>query len=153
MTEATTGLDAVDHPYDLAMRMWGTLNMKQTVRWLDPAVPILRQKAYSNRETSFAAPVLRADQLMSVGRRHLLHVEYETEPDAGLVQRMYDYRGRVMRRFPGRRITQHIIVLGGGQVRGHDDFEANGFALDLKVIYLRDCDPASFMSEAFLAPF
>jgi hypothetical protein len=82
-----------------------------------------------------------------------MHVEYETSPNSDLVRRMYEYRGRIMREYPGFRLTQYVIVLGTGTVRGHDDLDRFGFVLDVRVIYLRQYDPAMFLADPLLAPF
>jgi len=80
-----------------------------------------------------------------------MHVEYETSPRNGLVTRMFNYRGRIMEQHPKAYLTQHILVLGNGRIRGHDDVR-NGFILDLRIIYLRECDPADFLKDPVLAP-
>jgi hypothetical protein len=57
-----------------------------------------------------------------------------------------------MKHYPDAQFTQYVIVLGNGLVRGHDDLERFGFALDLRVIYLRERDPAEFLTSPELAP-
>jgi len=59
----------------------------------------------------------------------------------------------MMREYPGFRLSQHVLVLGNGQVRGYDDLPTFGFALDVRVIYLREHDPAEFLANPVLAPF
>ena len=56
---------------------------------------------------------------------------------------MLVYCGLIMRTYPGNRLTQYVLVLGGGgRIRGHDDLARYGFALDLIIIYVRELDPA-----------
>jgi hypothetical protein len=64
---------------------------------------------------------------------------------------MFNYRARIMTLYPQMRLTQHVLVLGNGRVRGHDDVR-NGFTLDLRVIHLREQDPADFLIDPVLAP-
>ena len=82
-----------------------------------------------------------------------MQVEFETSPGSDLVQRMLDYRSRIMYRHPGYHLTQYIVVLGSGLVTGFDDLERLGFALQVKVVYLRDCDPQEFLGNPAMAPF
>jgi hypothetical protein len=81
-----------------------------------------------------------------------MHVEYETSPGPDLARRILEYRARIMKHYPDAQFTQYVIVLGNGLVRGHDDLERFGFALDLRVIYLRERDPAEFLTSPELAP-
>jgi hypothetical protein len=81
-----------------------------------------------------------------------MHVEYETSPGPDLARRMLEYRARIMKHYPDAQFTQYVIVLGNGVVKGHDDLEQFGFALDLRVIYLREHDPAEFLGSPELAP-
>jgi len=97
-----------------------------------------------------AAPRLRrgrADLILEVGPQRLMQVGFETSPGSDLVQRMLDYRSRIMYRHPGYHLTQYIVVLGSGLVTGFDDLERLGFALQVKVVYLRDCDPQEFLGN------
>jgi hypothetical protein len=70
----------------------------------------------------------------------------------GLVARMLIYRGLIMREHPGAVISQYVIVLGEGRVRGHQDLAGQGFALDLGLVYLRDRDPEGLLTDLTLAP-
>lgn len=150
--------DEEGHPrihqlYDAAMRWWAESHLAAVAGWLDPSVAGLPAGAFVPQPTSFTVPVIHADLLLTAGPGRLMHVEYETRPDAGLVGRMYDYRGRIMRQHPGMRLGQFVIVLGEGHVRGHDDLATTGFALDLQVIHLREHAPADFLADPVLAPF
>jgi len=95
---------------------------------------------------------LSADLLLQVGPDRLVHVEYMRTATRDLVARMLIYRGLIMRRYPRARLTQHVIVLGDGTVRGHRDREHSGFELDLDLLYLRDLDPAVLLARPSLAP-
>jgi hypothetical protein len=154
MGETTTqGLDELRQVYDMAMRLWADECLMEMAKWLDPSVSGLPRSAFRKLPTAFAAPLVTADLLVVAGRRRLLHVEYESRPQDDLVRRMYEYRGRMMREFPGYRLTQHIVVLGAGVVRGFDDLDRFGFALDVRLVYLRERDPAEFLADPVWAPF
>jgi hypothetical protein len=153
VTDATGGLDDLFHVYDAAMRLWAESSLPEVAAWLDPALTGVPASMFQKKPTAFAAPVVQADLLVQVGPQKLMHVEYESSPDKDLVRRMYDYRGRIMREYPGFRLTQYVIVLGTGTVEGYDDLERFGFLLDVRVVYLREHDPADFLKDPLLAPF
>ena len=144
--------------FDEAMRSWAESSPARLATWLDPSVAGLPTEAFVLHSTALhdqtlRDPVIRPDLAIGISRERVMHVEYETAPRADLVDRMYDYRGRLRRDHPGRRITQHVIVLRDGQVRGHDDPDTNGFSLVLNPVYLRERDPGEFLNDPFLAPF
>jgi hypothetical protein len=140
-----------DQPYDAAMRRWAERNLPTVAGWLDSTVAGLPTTAFTQRPATFALPSVVADLLTTAGKDRLMHVEYETAPGKDLVTRMFNYRARIMSLYPKAHLTQYIIVLGNGRVRGYDDLR-NGFTLDLRIIYLRDCDPAEFLKDPVLAP-
>lgn len=91
-----------------------------------------------------------ADLVAAVGDDLLCHVEYVRRPDRSLLPRLLVYRGLLMERHPGRRLTQHVVVLGGGRVVPHGP--TDGFTLDLGVLYLREVDPGRLLATPSLAP-
>jgi hypothetical protein len=137
--------------YDAVLRRWAQHNLPTVAGWLDPTVAGLAPAAYTEQPATFALPTVTADLLIGAGRNRLMHVEYESCPRRTLVTRMFNYRARIMTLYPRARLTQFVIVLGDGRVRGHDDV-SNGFILDLRVIYLREHDPAEFLHDPVLAP-
>jgi hypothetical protein len=139
--------------YDHAMRRWGESNLAEVASWLQPGVAHRPEKDFVRLSTAFAVPVIHADLLAGVGDDLLLHVEYESRSSGEIVRRMYDYRGRIMREHPGKRLEQYVIVLARGKVTGYADLELHGFALDLHVICLREHRPAEFLTRPLLAPF
>ena len=146
------------HLYDARMRLWAESSLAEVAAWLDPSVARLPVESFTKQSTALTAPfsnapLLHADLVIAVGTDRLMHVEYETSPGPELVWRMYDYRGRIMREYPDRRLTQHVIVLGNGRLTGYDDLAARGFALDLNPVYLREHDPTECLSDPLLAPF
>ncbi len=97
----------------------GESNPVGLAAWLDPSLADLSQEALLKKSTALHdpllnAPVLHLDLLLTIGAHRVMHVEYETSPRPGLAERMYDYRARLRREYPGRRLTQHVIVLGEG---------------------------------------
>lgn len=89
--------------------------------------------------TSFTSQKREADFLARVQPGRLVHAEYISRPGPDMYARMLDYRARIMHRYPDESLIQYAIVLGRGQLRIRDDPEA-GFALGLRVVYLRDVD-------------
>jgi hypothetical protein len=151
--EATSGLDELDQVYDASMRLWAETSVVEVARWLDPLLTGVPGVLFRRLAASLVVPVMTADLLVQAGDKQLLHVEFETSPEADLVQRMFEYRGRIMRLFPEFRLTQYVIVLGSGNVVGFDDLERFGFALDVRVIYLRERNQEDFLTNVLLAPF
>jgi hypothetical protein len=98
----------------------------------------------------FTAESSRADLLVRVGPKRLLHAEYIRTPRADVYVRMIGYRAQIMRRYPNMTLTQYAIVLGTGRLRSGDDPE-NGFFLGLRTIYLSRTDPSEFLSRPGLA--
>jgi hypothetical protein len=92
----------------------------------------------------FPVGKLSVDLLLRVGPKQIAHVEYTRKATGDMVARMMIYRGLIQRAYPKHHITQHILVLGDGSVRGHDQPDRYGFSLHLNVVYLRRHDPASF---------
>jgi hypothetical protein len=102
--------------------------------------------------TEFKMTKRAVDLLARVGPGRLMHVECTIRATQTLVARMLVYRGLIMQSHPKHHISQHIVVLGDGTVRGYDDFAGNGFALDLNLLYLRSADPQAFLDRAGFAP-
>ena len=92
------------------------------------------------------------DLLLEVGPGRLIHVEYARRATPELVARMLEYRGLIMKKYPGFHLRQFIVVLGEGTVTGFDDLELNDFALKLGLLYLREADPEQFVWGPNFAP-
>ena len=142
----------IEQKYDAAMRHWAEQHVSTVAGWLDPTVADLAPSAFQKQAATFAVPAITADLLTTAGKNRLMHIEYETSPRRGLIARMFNYRARIMMLYPRTRLTQHVIVLGNGRVRGHDD-ESNGFILHLHVVYLREREAADYLKDPVLAPF
>jgi hypothetical protein len=153
VSEAESGLSGLFHVYDAAMRLWAETSLVEAARWLDPSLHAVPARDFEKLSSVLVTPVIKADLLLRTGPGRLMHVEYETTPEAGLVERMLDYRIRMMREYPGHRLTQYVVVLGSGTVIGFDDQERYGFTVDVRAVYLRDHEPAEFLNDVLLAPF
>ena len=147
MSEAESGLAELHHAYDAAVRLWAEVAPAEVRGWLSPSMAGRLPAVFERRQARLVVPVAEADLIMEVGPQRLMQVEFETSPGSDLVQRMLDYRSRIMYRHPGYHLTQYIVVLGSGLVTGFDDLEQLGFALQVKVVYLRDCDPQEFLGN------
>jgi hypothetical protein len=101
---------------------------------------------------AFPAGTLSADLLLQVAPNRLVHVEYARRAEPDLAIRMLGYRWAIMRDHPKKQLSQHIVVLGEGRIKGHDDLTVTGFQLDLNVVYLRDLEPATLLKDPSLAP-
>jgi hypothetical protein len=144
--------------FDEAMRTWAQSSPARLAAWLDPSVAGLPAGEFvlhssELNDSELRKRVIRPDLVVGVGSQRIMHVEYETSPRANLAHRMLKYLDRLMDDHPGRRITQHVIVLRDGWVRGHDELSTRGFALDLKPVYLREHAPDEYLSDPFLALF
>jgi hypothetical protein len=69
-----------------------------------------------------------------------------------LIQQLMIDRALIMLAYPEDRLSQHVIVLGEGTVRGHDEPARRGFSLKLNIVYVRDLDPEVLLGSANLAP-
>ncbi len=62
--------------------------------------------------TELSVEPIRADSLILLESDELvLHLEFQTQPDASIPFRMLDYRVRVYRRFPRKQMRQVVIYL------------------------------------------
>ena len=103
---------------------------------------------------SFASPqeVKHTDALLRVGPDRLAHLEYQCRAANDLVARMWIYFGSIMRWYPEAQITQYVLVLGKGRVEDPSDDTKRSFWKSVVMIFLREMDPAIFLSEVNLSP-
>jgi hypothetical protein len=95
---------------------------------------------------------LTADLILRLGPQRLANIEYVTTVRPGLVTQLLGYRFAIMRDYPDHELTQHVIVLGDGTVRGHDELTRWHFVLELHVLYLRHLEAAAFLKDPRTAP-
>jgi predicted transposase YdaD len=94
---------------------------------------------------------LWADLIARLDPHRQAHVEFVHTPARDLLDRMLEYRARILRRDPGQTLDQHILVLADGQVP--DRLTDGGrYPFDVTVTYLRDHDPTVFLADPTLAP-
>jgi hypothetical protein len=103
---------------------------------------------------SFASPqgVGHTDALLRVGPDRLAHLEYQCRAVNDLVARLWVYLGAIMSWHPEAQITQYVLVLGKGTVEEPSDETKRDFWKRVVVIFLREMDPAVFLSEVNLSP-
>lgn len=99
---------------------------------------------------------IRADSLILQSDDELvLHLEFQTEPDADIPFRMADYRLRVYRRFPDKKMRQAVIYL---KRTNSDLVYQNAFVLSdtrhkFQVIRLWEQPTEIFLNAPGLLPF
>jgi hypothetical protein len=153
MNTAESGLAELYHVYDTAARVWADVAATGLAGWLEPNLAGTSPPVIDRKNARLAVPVVEADLILQVGPKRLMQIEFETSPGSDLAKRMLDYRARIMNEYPEYELTQYVIVLGSGVVPRFDDMEQLGFALAVKVVYLRDYPPQDFLISAALAPF
>ncbi|WNZ23737.1 Rpn family recombination-promoting nuclease/putative transposase [Leptolyngbya sp. NK1-12] len=99
---------------------------------------------------------IRADALILLQAEDMvLHLEFQTQPDASIPFRMIDYRLRVYRRFPQKAMHQFVIYLSATE---SDLVQQTAFVLprtrhEFEVIRLWEQNPESFLQTPGLLPF
>lgn len=99
---------------------------------------------------------IRADALILLQSDEVvLHIEFQTEPKANIPFRMTDYRLRVYRRFPHKKMLQVVIYL---QQTNSEKVYQKTFTLErtrheFDVIRLWEQDPDVFLQSSGLLPF
>ena len=107
----------------------------------------------SSRELS--SEPIRADALILLQSAELvLHIEFQTEARAEIPFRMADYRLRVYRRYPNKRIHQVVIYLKptSSELVYQDSFEIPGTRHEFQVIRLWEQPEELFWQSTGLLP-
>ncbi len=106
--------------------------------------------------TELSLEPIRADALILLQSDEIvLHIEFQTEPKAGIPFRMADYRLRTYRRFPRKRMHQVVIYL---QPTASELVQQNAFVLEntrheFGVIRLWEQQSDIFLNTPGLLPF
>jgi predicted transposase/invertase (TIGR01784 family) len=106
--------------------------------------------------TELSIEPIRADALILLQSEELvLHLEFQTDPDADIPFRMADYRLRVHRRFPNKQMRQVVLYLR--QTRSELVYQ-NSFSLEntqhqFEVIRLWEQPTEIFLQASGLLPF
>ena len=99
---------------------------------------------------------IRADALILLQSEEvILHLEFQTQPDASIPFRMADYRLRVYRRFPQKSMYQVVIYLTETKSPEvyKDRFEIDSLQHEFRVIRLWEQPTAVFLGSSGLLPF
>ncbi|MES1025707.1 Rpn family recombination-promoting nuclease/putative transposase [Gloeocapsa sp. BRSZ] len=99
---------------------------------------------------------IRADALILLQSDEVvLHVEFQTKPDAGIPFRMADYRLRVYRRFPQKRMRQVVIYLAqsASELVYQTSFIIDNLQHQFTVIRLWEQPTEIFLQTPGLLPF
>jgi len=98
---------------------------------------------------------IRADALILLNSEDfVLHIEFQTEPDPTMGFRMADYRLRVFRRFPNKRMRQVVIYLTRSisELVYQSAFEIPGTRHEFEVIRLWEQPTQLFLEATGLLP-
>ena len=98
---------------------------------------------------------IRADALILLNSEEVvLHIEFQTEPDPSMGFRLVDYRLRVFRRFPQKRMRQVVIYLtrSSSELVYQTVFEIPGTRHEFEVIRLWEQPVAPFLEATGLLP-
>lgn len=105
--------------------------------------------------TELSAEPIRADSLiLEQSEDVVLHLEFQTEPDATMPLRMLDYWVRVYRRFPHKTMHQVVIYLKKTQSEQvyRDRFQVGNTVHTYRVVRLWEQPLAPFLSYPGLLP-
>ncbi len=100
----------------------------------------------------FTLTTRKVDLLARVGPAQLMHVEYARRATSDLVPRDAGLPGPDYEAVSETSSKPAHRGAGEGTVDGHDDFAENDFAVNLRLLYLRDADPDRFVPEVNFAP-
>ena len=106
--------------------------------------------------TELSLEPIRADALILLQSDEVvLHIEFQTKPDDDMPFRMADYRLRVYRRFPNKRMHQVVIYLAKTESDKvyQTTFTTESLRHEFSVIRLWEQPPSDFLSTPGLLPF
>lgn len=106
--------------------------------------------------TELSLEPIRADALILLQSDEVvLHIEFQTKPDDDMPFRMADYRLRVYRRFPKKRMHQVVIYLDKTESEKvyQTTFIAGSLQHEFSVIRLWEQPPEVFLTAPGLLPF
>lgn len=132
--------------HDNALRWLAVHDLVTLCRWIG----VEADEGSVRISESLPAATQYADLVIEVAPGQLAQVEFVTTVESDLPVRMHEYRSRLMRRQPGWRLRQHVVVLGRGEVLETHGDEDHWYRLF--VTYLRDQDPKELLSHPSLAP-
>jgi predicted transposase/invertase (TIGR01784 family) len=106
--------------------------------------------------TELSIEPIRADSVMLLqGLKDILHIEFQTDPKSDIPMRLADYRLRLHRKFPDKRIHQVVIYLR--ETRSdwvyQNYFEIPGMYAEFNVVRLWEVPAEELMMFPGLLPF
>ena len=108
------------------------------------------------KPTELSIEPIRADSLIFLESDDLvLHVEFQTDPQADIPFRMLDYRLRIYRRYPHKAVYQVVLYLrkSGSNLAKATIFELPGTRHEFNVIRLWEINPETLLQAPGLLPF
>jgi predicted transposase/invertase (TIGR01784 family) len=106
--------------------------------------------------TELSLEPIRADSLILLQSSDLiLHTEFQTAPDPTMPFRMLDYRVRVYRKFPEKRMIQVVIYLRPTESRDvyQTSFEIDNLSFQFQVIRIWEVPSQNFFQSPGLLPY
>lgn len=146
MSERGSTVDRPGPVHDNALRWLAVHDLVTLCRWIG----VDADEGSVRISEALPATTQHADLVVGLSPGRLAHIEFVTTVGADLPLRMHEYRSRLMRREPGCRLEQHVLVLGRGQLR--DEYGDAEHWFRLHVTYLRDRDPSELLGSPSLAP-
>ncbi|MEM8638335.1 MAG: Rpn family recombination-promoting nuclease/putative transposase [Cyanobacteria bacterium P01_G01_bin.54] len=107
------------------------------------------------KPTELPSESIRADSLLLQGKDVVLHVEFQTKPDATIPRRMADYYLRIHKQFPQKRVYQVVIYLRASRspLVKETQFQSQGMTHQFKVVRLWEQPREVFWDVPGLLPF
>lgn len=99
---------------------------------------------------------IRADSIIFLqSDKLILHIEFQTEPDPDMAFRMADYRLRLYRKFPHKKVYQVVIYLRktNSELVQQNTFKLSKMSHEFNVIRLWEESPEKFLRLRGLLPF
>lgn len=98
--------------HDNALRWLAVHDLVTLCRWIG----VEADEGSVRISEALPATTQYADLVIGVAPGRLAQVEFVTTVGNDLAVRMHEYRSRLMRREPGCRLEQHVLVLGRGDL-------------------------------------
>ncbi|MEM8637787.1 MAG: Rpn family recombination-promoting nuclease/putative transposase [Cyanobacteria bacterium P01_G01_bin.54] len=104
--------------------------------------------------TELISEPIRADSLLLQGQDVVLHVEFQTQPDAAIPERMAQYYLRIHKKFASQRIVQVVVYLRAtsSPLVKQTVFRSGGMTHRFRVIRLWEQPKAVFWNTPGLLP-
>jgi predicted transposase YdaD len=106
------------------------------------------------KPTELPSEPIWADSLLLQGGDVMLHVEFQTQPDSTMPQRMADYFLRIHKKFPDKQIKQMVIYLRSSRlpIVKETQFQAQGMTHRFEVVRFWEQPKSVFWNVPGLLP-